>query len=564
MVADGGPEAGEAREDGADEGAAGAAAGAAGGGSGRSEARAARRRRRLKIVGVGAAGVLVVAVGLGAYGYERIFGRIQSISLSGLTHRPAASKPNAEGQTPLNILVLGSQTRDGQHGVNLGNSSKNGTNLSDTAMLVHLSADRRWSVVASIPRDLIVPRPQCNARIGIGNRTSATLVPGSDGDMFDAAMSLGGPSCAVATVEETTGIRVDHFVEIDFNAFQQLTDDVGGVRVCVPPPGINDPDYSGLVLGPGVHTVSGPQALEFVRDRHGIGDGTDLGRIRMQQMFTSSLFRKLSSNGTLTDPVTLFRIASDVAANLTVDSGLDSPTAMVSLVGSVKDLNSRYMQYITAPYEFDPLDRNRVVPGQDFAQVWNDLRADEPLPGSAAATAFGTTAGADPGAGAAPAASASPSPSTSPTGVPLSAVEVTVDDGTGTPGLAANAVAALDAQGVRATVGGDVPGSNPTTEITYPAGQAAEAGALAADIPGAVLRADPGVQRLTLVLGGNAPANLTNTPTPGPSSSAIGSASPSVGAESRSGDESICSSLPTPVDYGGAPGDQQPLPRVAG
>ena len=554
MVADGSPDAGAAREDGADEVAEGAAAaGATGGGSGRSEVRAARHRRRLKIVGLGAAGVLVVAVGLGAYGYERIFGRIQSVSLSGLTHRPAASKPNAEGQTPLNILVLGSQTRDGQHGVNLGNSSKDGTNLSDTAMLVHLSADRRWSVVASIPRDLIVPRPQCNARIGIGNQTSGTIVPGSDGDLFDAAMSLGGPSCAVATVEEMTGIRVDHFVEIDFNAFQQLTDDVGGVQVCVPPPGINDPDYSGLVLSAGLHTVSGAQALEFVRDRHGIGDGTDLGRIQMQQMFTSSLFHKLRSNGTLTDPVTLFRIASDVAANLTVDSGLDSPAAMVSLVESVKGLDSRYMQYITAPYEFDPLDQNRVIPGQDFDQVWDDLRADEPLPGSAAATAFGTTA--EPAPESDPRPKASHSPSVGPSGVPLSAVKVTVHDGIGTPGLADNAVAVLTAQGVQATVGADVPGFNPTTEIQYPAGQAAAAEALAADIPGAVVKADSDVEELTLVLGDNTPANLTNPPTPKASSGASSSPAPSVSAESRSGDEDICSSLPTPVNYGGAPSD---------
>ncbi len=363
-------------------------------------------------------------------------------------------------------------------------------------------------------------------------------------------MSIGGPSCAVATVEQMTGIRVDHFVEINFNAFQQLTDDVGGVQVCVPPPGINDPDYSGLVLSAGLHTVSGAQALEFVRDRHGIGDGTDLGRIQMQQMFTSSLFRKLSSNGTLTDPVTLFQIAGDVAANLTVDSGLDSATAMVSLVESVKDLDARYMQYITAPYEFDPLDQNRVIPGQDFGQVWDDLRADEPLPGSAAATAFGTTAEPDPR----PKASPSPPAPAGPTRVPLSAVKVTVYDGSGTPGLAANAAAVLTAQGVQATAGGDVSGSNPTTEVQYPAGQQAAAEALAADIPGAVVRADSDVQALTLVLGDNTPANLTNPPTPTASSDASSAPAASVSAESRSGDENICSSLPTPVNYGGAPG----------
>ncbi|MBC3843135.1 LCP family protein [Streptacidiphilus sp. 4-A2] len=452
----------------------------------RGSGRATRRRRRLKTAGLIVAGLLVVGAGTGAYAYEHIFGQIQSVSLDSLKNRPAASKANAEGQTPLNILVLGSQTRDGQHGVNLGNSSKDGTNLSDTAMLVHLSADRKWSVVASIPRDLIVPRPQCNQRVGIGNQTNGNVVPGSSDDMFDAAMSLGGPSCAVATVEQMTGIRVDHFVEIDFNAFQSLTDDVGGVQVCVPEPGINDPNYSGLVLSAGLHTISGAESLEFVRDRHGIGDGTDLGRIQMQQMFVSSLFKKLSSNGTLTDPVTLFKIATDVASNMTVDSALDSPTAMVSMAESVKGLNSKYMQYITAPYEFDPNDVNRVIPGQGFDQVWNDLRADEPLPGSAAATAFGTTA------------KAAPKPSASPTGVPLSAITVSVYNGTtaGTAGLAGNAVAVLKAQGVKAGVGGDATGTA-TTEIQYPAGQEAQAKALQNDIPGAQLQADSNVSVLT-------------------------------------------------------------------
>jgi LCP family protein required for cell wall assembly len=482
-----------------------------------------------------------VGVGAGAYAYQHIFGQIQSVSLDSLKNRPAASKANAEGQTPVNILVLGSQTRDGQHGVNLGNSSKDGTNLSDTAMLVHLSADRKWSVVTSIPRDLIVPRPQCNARVGIGNQTSSTIVPASPDDMFDSAMSYGGPSCAVATVEQMTGIRVDHFVEIDFNAFQSLTDDVGGVQVCVPEPGINDPDYSGLVLSAGLHTISGAESLEFVRDRHGIGDGTDLGRIQMQQMFTSSLFKKLSSNGTLSDPVTLFKIATDVASNMTVDSALDSPSAMVSLAESVQGLNSKYMQYITAPYEFDPANPNRVIPGQGFAQVWDDLRADEPLPGSAAAAVFGTTARA----------AAKPAPTASPTGVALSAITVSVYNGNGAPGLAGNAVAVLKAQGVKAAVGGDAP-TTPTTEIQYPAGQEAQAKALQEDIPGSQIQADSGVATLTLVLGANTPANLSNPPAP---KAAATAPAPSISAESRTGDEAICSDLPTPVSYGGAPSD---------
>ena len=520
--------------------------GAAGRKGNRGAVRAVRRRRRLRIAGLSVAGLLVVGTATGAYAYEHIFGQIQSVSLATLKDRPAASKANAEGQTPLNILVLGSQTRDGQHGVNLGNSSKDGTNLSDTAMLVHLSADRKWTVVVSIPRDLAVPIPACHNRIGIGDQVSSAATPASTDHLFDAAMSIGGPVCAVATVEQMTGIRVDHFVEIDFNAFQSLTDDVGGVQICVPPPGINDPNYSGLVLSPGLHTVSGAESLEFVRDRHGIGDGTDLGRIQMQQMFTSSLFKKLSSNGTLSDPVTLFKIATDVASNMTVDSALDSPTAMVSLATSVKGLNAKDMQYVTAPYQWvsygNPNDMG-IEPGPGFAQMWDDLRADEPLPGSAAAAEYGTTA------------KAAPKPSASPTGVALSSLTVSVYNGTTaqTPGLAGTATAVLKSQGVKASVGGDA-AATATTEIQYPAGQQAQAQALQNDIPGSQLQADSSVSTLTLVLGDNTPANMSTLPTPKASGSAAAPA-PTISTESRTGDENICSNLPTPVNYGGAPSD---------
>ena len=328
------------------------------------------------------------------------------MSLSRLTHRPTTDRPNAEGETPLNILVLGSQTRDGQHGVHLGNATKDGTDLSDTAFLVHLSADRRWSEIVSIPRDLEVPRPDCASRFD-----PSVTVPGSAQDMFDAAMNYGGPACAVATVEGMTDLRVDHFVELTFNAFEQLTDAVGGVTVCIPPPGIDDPNYSGLVMTAGLHTISGDAALEFIRDRHGLSLGMDTQRIQMQQMFMTSLFSKLTADGTLEDPLTLYKIADAVTDNITVDTGLDNISTMISIAEGVGTIEKRYMQYITAPYELDPDNPNRLLPGQDFAEVWNDLRADTPLPGSPAAVNFGTASANQPAAyllGAAPAPSPTP------------------------------------------------------------------------------------------------------------------------------------------------------------
>jgi LCP family protein required for cell wall assembly len=509
--------------------------------------RKARRRKRLKIAAGITAGVVLALAATGTYIYEHLFGSIQTVSLSSLTNRPPAAKPDAQGNVQENILILGSQTRDGQTGPHIGNSTKLGTDISDTTMLVHLNAERKWAVVVSIPRDLLVARPQCQGR----NDPNETI-PASGSDMFDLAMNLGGPACAVATVEQMTGIRIDHFVEVTFNAFQELTTAVGGVTVCIPPPGINDPNYSGLVLSAGLHTISGGQALEFIRDRHGVGTGTDLGRIQYQQMFVSSLFTKLTSAGTLSNPITLYKIANAVTSNLTVDDGLKSISALVGLAESVQNLKSHYTEYVTAPYIFDPQNQNRVDPGPGFNTMWTDLRNDQPLPGSNAADAFGTSAAA---IATAPSASASATAST----VPLSSLTVKVYNGTTTPHLATYAAANLKTLGVNTSIGYSGYYGYAKTEIFYPAGQQAQAQALANQIVGAQTQESGSVSALTLVLGTNAPANITAAPadTTANAGSAGSGASTAptatISAESRTGDENICSSLPTPVSYGGHP-----------
>ena len=515
-----------------------------------------RRRKAFQITGgVCATAVLTVAA-LGTYAYEHLFGQVDTESLNELTDRPAASRADQWGNVPENILLLGSQTRDGQHGIHLGNASKLGTDISDTAMLVHISAEKQWATVVSIPRDLIVPRPACQGRLD-----PTRTVPPSGDAMFDLAMNLGGPTCAVATVEQMTGIRIDHFAEITFNAFQSLTDAVGGVTVCVPPPGINDPNYSGLVLSAGLHTVSGPESLAFVRDRHGLANGTDLNRIRMQQMFVSSLFNKLASAGTLGDPITLYKIANAVTSNLTVDTGLDSIDAMVGLAGSVQSLKSHYMQFITVPYAFDPTNQNRVIPGDGFAQVWTDLRNDVPLPGSNAATAFG-------GSGSAPASTAPTAPSAGASTPPTSLANVPIEiyNSTSIPHLALYSSENLKALGDDAVIGptsGRYSGYG-QTEILYPPGDKQQADALRGQIVGSVTTEESDdISSLTLVVGENPPAGLVaapagTDPTDAGSAGATGPDSSTgppatISAESRDGDENICSDLPSTVRFGGRP-----------
>jgi len=519
-----------------------------------------RHRKILKYVSLCMALIFLAAAGTGYYLLHHVLGNVATVSLDNLKNRPASAKPDPQGQTPLNILILGSQTRDGQTlATHVGDSSKDGTDLSDTAMLLHISADRKWADVVSIPRDLFVPIPACQDRTNPGQTDAAQ----SEAQFYDA-MGEGGPACAVATVEKMTNIRIDHFVELTFDAFIQLTDAVGGVQVCIPPPGINDPDYSGLVLSAGLHTITGNEALAFVRDRHGLVTGMDTQRIRMQQMFMTSLFDKLTSNGTMDDPITLYKIATSLSSNVTVDTGLDNLSTMISIAQSVGAISKKYIQYLTAPYTLDTPGEysydeagEHSSPGPGFDQLWTYLRDDQPIPDSPAAAEFGTTATASPSPVVrAAATTADPSPT-----VALKDVTVAVDNGTDISGEAHNAAANLAALGMTTSLGGGYSGYQ-TTTIYYPSADQAEADTLANQVAGSVLKQSSNVSELTLVIGANAPSAIvaahsssSDTSSAAASATASASASPSISAESRNGDANICSDLPGVVSYGGSPGD---------
>lgn len=351
--------------------------------------RAARRRWLLVATAVGSALVLAFSVGLESF-FGRLNGNLSTESMSILGRQPPASKDGTA-----NILALGSQTRDGQ-GPGFGRDP--GTDLSDTAMLIHLNAEHTRAVVLSVPRDLMVNRPPCRERTG-----GDAVVSGQRGAMFDSAMNLGGPACAVATVEGMSGIRVDHFVRVDFNGFRALTDLLGGVRVCVPPPGIHD-WRSHLNISAGQHVITGNEALAFVRDRHGIGNGGDLGRIEMQQMFVSSLLKKVLDAGTLTDPVTLYRLANAATRSLDTDPGLGSVQSLIGLGQSLRSLRLNQVTFVTLPNSSDPANADRLRPREpQAARIWALLRADLPWtgrlppPGPAAEVATARPAASRPG-----------------------------------------------------------------------------------------------------------------------------------------------------------------------
>jgi LCP family protein required for cell wall assembly len=192
--------------------------------------------------------VALVVASLGAYTiYRKYVGNISVVRVNGLSHRSVYGAQN--------ILVLGSQTRQGQRAGDLGSNPALNTSNSDNLLLVHLDPTHTHATVLSIPRDTMVYEPACQAR-----RTVGTGIMGPyQSAIIDGAMNIGRPSCAVSTVRDLTGITLDHFVMFNFNSFRAMVDTIGGVEVCVPRSGYHDP-YSGLNLSGGKHLLTYNQA----------------------------------------------------------------------------------------------------------------------------------------------------------------------------------------------------------------------------------------------------------------------------------------------------------------
>ncbi len=336
-----------------------------------------RRRRALRIAAwTAAAAVLAGGAGTG-YLYHRFNSNIHSVDIDGALGR---NRPAPLGNGAMDILVLGSDSRSG---ANRSYGRDNGTARSDTAMIVHLNKGHTSASVVSIPRDTLIDRPACTNSHGAAE-------PAVQQVMFNSAYEAGGPACAVKTVEHLTGLRMDHYIEVDFTGFKRLVDAMDGVPLSTTRP-IQDPK-SHLTLPAGRHTLDGEQALGLVRTRHGVGDGSDLGRIQLQQAFLKALMDRVHGLGVLSSPTKLFSVADTATKAVTTDTGLGSVNKLMGLAESVQHLGAKNVHMVTLPVRYAPDDPNRVEPVDRQADlVWAAMRADRPIP--AAATAG--TAGAD-------------------------------------------------------------------------------------------------------------------------------------------------------------------------
>lgn len=330
----------------------------------------ARKRHTVAKVLLASALVLAMVTGLGTiWLYRHLEGNINVLDVEDqLENRP--DKVEVEGpKDPLNILVMGSDSRDCE-GCNIDNLTGGGQR-SDTTILLHVSADRERAYGISIPRDSMVDRPDCEAEDG-------STIPGADYVMWNEAFGLGGPACTMQQFEQLTGVRLDHFVVVDFFGFRDMVDAVGGVEMCIPEP-IYDPEH-GINIEAGTRELEGYEALNYVRARYAIGNGSDTGRMKRQQAFIASMTNKVMNAGTLARPDRLIRFLNAASSSLTVDPGLESIRKLAELGLQFRDTGLDKIQFITIPNQPDPQDPNRLVWIEPQAQdVWDKIAADEPL-----------------------------------------------------------------------------------------------------------------------------------------------------------------------------------------
>ncbi|MEU1191538.1 LCP family protein [Streptomyces sp. NPDC005859] len=374
MSAESTPEPGTPGEAGTTSGAAGI--------NGPRHRRQRGRRKGVLIAAWTAAGVLVLGgTGVG-YLYFKLNGNIKSVDIDQAlgTDRPTKVDNGSE-----NILVLGSDTRSGAN-KKLGGGTDDGSARSDTAMVIHVYEGHKKASVVSIPRDTLIDRPACTDTSGDTHDAASDV-------MFNSAYSTGGAACAVKTVESISGIRMDHYLEVDFSGFEELIDELGGVEVTTTK-AIDDPD-SHLKLKAGTHTLTGEQALGLVRTRHGVGDGSDLGRIQLQQAFIKALVNQVKHVGLFTGGTKLYDLANTATEAVTADSDLGSLNSLMSFANGLKGISAAHMNMVTMPVRYDPSNPNRVIVAEAKAkQVWTALKNDRPVPKAATeGTATGEAAG---------------------------------------------------------------------------------------------------------------------------------------------------------------------------
>ncbi|MFF5447023.1 LCP family protein [Streptomyces sp. NPDC012888] len=534
-----------------------AAGGIPGGGPGSPGAipgpRRRGRRRVLRWVSSGLALLILGTAGAGYLYYRHLNGSIRTDALNLGDTNLSGSKPNAFGQTPLNILLIGSDARDGDENKALGGARDtfDGPPLADVQMLLHLSADRSNMSVISMPRDTLLKMPRCTEKDGTVHQASQGLVQTNE------SLSRGGPGCTVAAWQELTKIPIDHFMMVDFKGVVSMADAIGGVPVCVRQnvhSRTRDGKGSGLKLKAGTTPIQGEQALQWLRTRYGFEDGSDLARTHAQHQYMNSLARQFRQNAKLSNPVKLNSLAQAAIRAMVVDPGLNRIDKLYDLSMELKQVPTGRITMSTMPWIDSPRQSGRVEPKPGEAEeLFRMVREDIPLDGkgtqtppagaapSPSGTAPGQTGTAPGQTGTTPGPVATPSASVPPQGVDPAAapgkIPIMVRNATGgkdaaqakVKGRATDITALLAKKGFTRAMADNQAAGEDTTLIRY-AGldQAGDALAVATalGLPPTAVQRSTDVSGVTLFVGKDWRTGDTVAPPPPPPTKAPDSARP--------------------------------------
>jgi len=325
--------------------------------------------RSIKIfTGISIAVLAISAISALAFG--TVTASINKIDVfSGIDKRPEKKS------TAMNYLLVGSDTREGLSKEELkklrvGSVATAAGKRSDTMLLVHISKARDKAILISIPRDTFALIPEHKSKSG-------KIIPAVH-SKINSSFNWGGAPLLIQTIEEMTELKIDHYVEINFDGFARIVDSIGGVEVCTKK-NINDPK-SHLILEAGVHTLNGIESLKYVRTREFDGMG-DLGRMQRQQAFMSAVLRKATSAGVLLNPVTMASFINSSLSAVTTDSELKN-SDLIALAKQMKSLSTSSVRTLTVPLSNLSYNSNGVTSAVLWdpvlaPQLWTRLREDQ-------------------------------------------------------------------------------------------------------------------------------------------------------------------------------------------
>lgn len=334
----------------------------------------------LKFIGAAMAVVLVSGSAVVGFKVMQLEDNIETVELVGETKGPPPELGAYEGG--FNILLVGSDRCEDPNGC-----KDREAELNDVTILLHVSQDQTNAIAVSFPRDLVVPIPSCPQEGG-GSSYAMSAQP------INVTLYYGGLPCTVLTVSKLTGLDIQFAALVTFSGVARISSAIGGVTVCTDGPVVDK--YSGINLtSAGEHELEGWEALAFLRTRHGVGDGSDLGRISNQQVFMSALVRQLKSDGVLNDLGSLYNIATVASQNLTMSNSLKNINTMVSMARVLKNLPLDQVNFVQYPGTTGQqgVYLGKVAPITSIAdKLFAKIRADEPFVLSEGNTGVGSVA----------------------------------------------------------------------------------------------------------------------------------------------------------------------------